>query len=236
MWPQPLRCWRAHYSWAIPCAASLRDLALQRLGQTDRVLITSNGFFRDQLANDMQSDSQFAIAGFAETCPLIALEGTVTHEPSKRVASRIKVYGVDERFWKFHHLPGKQPPRNREVFLSEGLARELSATTGDSVVLRVEKPSAIPVESLHSRKEDLGSTLRLTVQETLSPDAVGEFSLQPQQGDVRAVFVPLSLLQRTIDQSDKANLILISESSRDPRCSAGKKRSSCEDSESANFA
>jgi ABC-type lipoprotein release transport system permease subunit len=195
--------------------ASLRDLALQRLGQTDRV-ITSNGFFRDHLANDMQSDSQFAIAGFAETCPLIALEGTVTHEPSKRVASRIKVYGVDERFWKFHHLPGKQPPRNREVFLSEGLARELSATTGDSVVLRVEKPSAIPVESLHSRKEDLGSTLRLTVQETLSPDAVGEFSLQPQQGDVRAVFVPLSLLQRTIDQSDKANLILISESSRDP--------------------
>jgi ABC-type lipoprotein release transport system permease subunit len=195
--------------------ASLRELALQRLGQAD-LAITSNGFFRDQLANDMQSDSQFAVAGFAETCPLIALEGTVTHEPSKRVGSRIKVYGVDERFWKFHHLPGKQPPRNREVFLSDGLTRELKAAVGDSIVLRVEKPSAIPVESLHSRKEDLGSTLRLTVQETLSPDAVGEFSLQPQQGDVRAVFVPLSLLQKAIDQPDKANLILISEASPDP--------------------
>ncbi len=194
--------------------ASLRELALQRLGQTDRV-ITSTGFFRDQLANDLQSDSQFAIAGFAETCPLIALEGTVTHEPSKRVASRIKVYGVDERFLKFHHLLDKQPPRNREVFLSAGLARELSATTGDALVLRVEKPSAIPVESLHSRKEDLGSTLRLTVQETLPPDSVGEFSLQPQQGEVRAVFVALSSLQRGIDQPGKANLILISESSRD---------------------
>jgi len=194
--------------------ASLRELALQRLGQTD-LAITSNAFFRDQLANDMQGDSQFAVAGFAETCPLIALEGTVTHEPSKRVGSRIKVYGVDERFWKFHHLPGKQPPRNREVFLSDGLTRELKAAVGDSIVLRVEKPSAIPVESLHSRKEDLGSTLRLTVQETLSPDAV-EFSLQPQQGDVRAVFVPLSLLQKAIDQPDKANLILISEASPDP--------------------
>jgi len=195
--------------------ASLRELALQRLGQTD-LAITSNGFFRDQLADDMQSDSQFAVAGFAETCPLIALEGTVTHEPSKRLGSRIKVYGVDERFWKFHHLPGKQPPRNREVFLSDGLTRELKAAVGDSIVLRVEKPSAIPVESLHSRKEDLGSTLRLTVQETLSPDAVGEFSLQPQQGDVRAVFVPLSLLQKAIDQPNKANLILISEASPDP--------------------
>ena len=199
--------------------ASLRELALQRLGQTDRV-ITSTGFFRDQLANDLQSDSQFAVAGFAETCPLIALEGTVTHEPSRRVASRIKVYGVDERFWKFHQVPSQQPPRNREAFLSEGLARELSATTGDAVVLRVEKPSAIPVESLHSRKEDLGSTVRLTVQETLSPDAVGEFSLQPQQGDVRAVFVPLSILQKAIDQPGKANLILISEVSRDPAAPA----------------
>jgi putative ABC transport system permease protein len=195
--------------------ASLRDLALQRLGQTDRV-ITSTGFFRDQLANDLQSDSQFSAAGFEDACPLIALEGTVTHEPSKRVASRIKVYGVDERFWKFHRVLNKQPPRNREVFLSEGLARELNATTGDAVVLRVEKPSAIPVESLHSRKEDLGSTLRLTVQEKLSPDAVGEFSLQPQQGDVRAVFVPLSILQKAIDQPSKANLILISEVSLDP--------------------
>ena len=110
--------------------ASLRELVVQRLGQTDRV-ITSTGFFRDQLANDLQSDSQFVAANFVATCPLIALEGTVTHEPSKRVGSGIKVYGVDERFWKFHQLPDKQPPRNREVFLSDGLARELAANTGE---------------------------------------------------------------------------------------------------------
>ena len=192
--------------------ASLRELVVQRLGQTDRV-ITSTGFFRDQLANDIQSDSRFAAAGFVATCPLIALEGTVTHEPSKHVGSAIKVYGIDERFWKFHQLE-QQPPRNREVFLSEGLSRELGAATGDSIVLRVQKPSAIPVESLHSRKEDLGSTLRLNVRETLAPGAVGEFSLEPQQGDVRAVFVPLSLLQKELDQPNRANLILISESSR----------------------
>src|SRR6478672_7130601 len=193
--------------------ASLHDLLVQRLGQTDLV-ITSTGFFREQLANDLQSDPQFVGAGFTDTCPLIALEGTVTHESSKRVGSAIKVFGVDERFWKFHQQPAQSPPRNREVFLSAGLARELGANTGDSIVLRVQKPSAIPIESLHSRKEDLGSTLRLTVGETLAADTIGEFSLQPQQGDVRAVFVPLSLLQKEIDQPGGANLILISEASR----------------------
>ena len=190
--------------------ASLRDLVVQRLGQTDHV-ITSTGFFRDQLANDIQSDTQFAAAGFAATCPLIALQGTVTHEPSKRIASSIKVYGVDERFWKFHQLAKTQTAASREISLSEGLARELGAGSGDSLVLRMEKPSAIPLESVHSRKEDLGSTLRLTVREVLSADALGEFSLQPQQGVVRAAFVPLSLLQKEIDQPDKVNLILISE-------------------------
>jgi putative ABC transport system permease protein len=193
--------------------ASLRDLVVQRLGQTDQVIV-STGFFRDQLASDLQADPEFIAAGFSAACPLVALEGTVTHEPSKRVGSRIKVYGVDERFWTFHQQPGKQPPRNHEVFLSAGLARELGASVGDSLVLRVEKPSAIPVESLHSRKEDLGSTLRLTIKETLATDGLGEFSLQPQQGAVRAVFVPLSLLQKEIEQTGKANLILISEAAR----------------------
>src|SRR6185503_11652365 len=134
--------------------ASLRDLVVQRLGQTDQV-ITSSGFFRDQLASDLQNDPQFANVGFAAACPLIALPGTITHESSKRIASGIKVYGVDERFWKFHQLD-KTPASGRDVFLSDGLARELSAGAGDSLVLRVEKPSTIPLESLHSRKEDLG--------------------------------------------------------------------------------
>src|SRR6185436_9766622 len=114
--------------------ASLRDLVEQRLGQTDQV-ITSSGFFRDQLASDIQNDPQFASLGFAAACPLIALPGTVTHEPSQRVASGVKVYGVDERFWKFHSLENTSAPANREILLSEGLARELSAARGDSLVL-----------------------------------------------------------------------------------------------------
>src|SRR5260370_19150358 len=146
--------------------ASLRDLFVQRLGQPDLV-IASADFFREQLASDIEDDPQFTASGFANICPLIALEGTVTHESSKRVGSGIKVYGVDERFWKFNAQSGKQSPQSREVFVSEGLAQELSASVGNSIVLRVQKPSDIPVESLHSRKEELGSTMRLTVREIL---------------------------------------------------------------------
>ena len=192
--------------------ASLRDLFVQRLGNTDQV-ITAQGFFREQLAADIQNHEQFVVSGFAAACPLIALDGTITHEASRRVGSGIRVYGVDERFWKFHSRPDASP-HGHEVLVSESLARELGTRAGDSLLLRVEKPSEIPIESLHSRKEDLGSTLRLTVRETLAADALGEFSVQPQQSAVRAVFVPLDLLQKTLAEEAKVNLILLSETSR----------------------
>src|SRR5215213_10489534 len=79
---------------------SLRDLSSRRLGNTDDV-ISSPIFFREQLANDLMQPGQFVNHGIGTTCPLIALEAVVVHEPSKRRVGGVKVYGVDDRFWKF---------------------------------------------------------------------------------------------------------------------------------------
>ncbi len=189
--------------------ASLRDLILQRLGKTDYVIGT-NELFREQLAADLPAQRQSSLEKFGARCPLIALEGNVGHESNKRRASSVRVYGIDERFWQFH---GRQEttPHNREVMISESLARELEGRNGNSLLIRIKKPSSIPVESVHGRKEDLGVTLRLTVIKTLTPDALGEFSLQPQQGPVHSVFVPLKLLQKELGQENKVNTILISD-------------------------
>ena len=191
--------------------ASLRDLFLRRLGNTTHV-VSAPEFFREQLAGDLQSHKQFAADGFQTTCPLIELEGAVSHGTSGRRAGGVRVYGVDERFWRFHGRDGRSVPQNREVFVSDSLARELESRSGDSLLIRIEKPSVIPVESLHGRKEDLGRTLRLTMSAALPADALGEFSVQPQQTPVRAVFVSLRLLQKELDQESKVNTILISES------------------------
>jgi hypothetical protein len=47
------------------------------------------------------------------------------------------------------------------------------------------------------------------LRETLSLEQLGEFSTRPQQTAVRAVFVPLELLQRELDQPEKVNTILL---------------------------
>jgi ABC-type antimicrobial peptide transport system permease subunit len=189
--------------------ASLRDLFLSRLGNTDSI-ITSTTFFRERLADDLQANDEFK-ANFKAACPLITLNGFVTHEKSKRRASQVQVYGVDERFWAFHGKTN-HAIEDRDVLMSAALAAELGGTASDSILLRIEKPSAIPEGSLHGQKDDLGRTIRLSMREVLSQSDLGEFSLRPQQGPVRVIFVSLRRLQKDLEITGKANAILIQES------------------------
>lgn len=177
--------------------ASLRDLVLQRLGNADRAVV-SQGFFREQLAT-----------AFGHATPLVVAEGFVAGQESGRRASRVQVYAVDDRFWRFHGLERVKAPGTNEALISEGLAEELAAGRGQSVILRVESSSPIPAESLHGRKEDVGRSLRLTVRDVLPREDLGEFSLSPRQGSIRAIFVPLARMQSLLDERGRANAILI---------------------------
>jgi putative ABC transport system permease protein len=171
--------------------ASLRDLILSRLGKTQAV-VTSAQFFREQLAAETPG-----------AAPLIVMQGVVTHEKDSRRASKVAVYGIDDRFFQFNGYP-HHAPSGTEALLTPALARELGAQAGDSVLLRVEKPSAIPRESLQGYKEDPGRTLRLTA----TGDAP-EFALQPSQGEVSAIYVSLRRLQRELAQPSRVNTLLL---------------------------
>jgi putative ABC transport system permease protein len=169
--------------------ASLRDLVLARLGNTNYV-ITRLGFFREELATQ-------ATATGREACPTISISGMVAHAASGRRALGVQIYGIDRRFGA--------APEEGQILLTTALAAELGAKPGDTLLVRVENPSAIPLESLHGRKEDVGKTIRLT----LGARVAREFSLNPQQGDVRAAFVPLARLQRELGEAGKVNTVLV---------------------------
>ena len=191
--------------------ASLRDLVLQRLGNVTHV-ITSENFFREQLAADIAGQPQFK-EHFSAAAPLIVLEGLVTHEKSSRSASGVQIYAVDDRFFALQRRAdgGSKPPQQREALLSPALAREFGAAPGDSIRVRVQNPSDVPVDTLSARKDQLARTLRFTVREVLGEQSLGEFSLRPSQGEVRALFVPLAAVQRELRREREANTILVAE-------------------------
>jgi putative ABC transport system permease protein len=192
---------------------SLRDLILRQLGRTDQIIISS-GLFREGLADDLRADEGFA-KSFADICPLIVMQAGVTDQSGGRRVLHVPVYGVDERFWRFHGVAGSagSGPVGRDAMVSEALASEIGVAAGSAVLIRVERPTSVPIESLHGRKDDVGRTFRLTVRAILSPGDLGEFSLRPQQGRVRAVFVPLKRLQQELDVEARVNTLLVSEQS-----------------------
>src|SRR5262245_10171180 len=194
--------------------ASLRTLVEGRLGATDLAVVSSE-FFRAALADAIAADSSFA-REFRNMAPLVAVQGAATRQDGGRRSSRVLVYGVDERFWRFHGvtdpiaLASTSRGSSRDVLLSPALARELEAGIDSTVLLRLQKPSAIPLESLHGRKDDAAQAIRLTVRGIVPAASLGEFSLQPQQGDVRAAFVPLARLQQDLGLAGRVNTLLVS--------------------------
>jgi glycosyltransferase involved in cell wall biosynthesis len=119
---------------------TLRQLALDRIGATDLV-VTAPRFFREALADDIRSDPRFE-SRFARIAPMVVSEALVTAQVSGRRAGRVLVYGVDDRFWRFH---GVDPPPmgDRGALVSPALAAETGLDTLLAARLRESERRAL---------------------------------------------------------------------------------------------
>ena len=176
--------------------ASLRELALARLGRVDSAVVAAMPF-TDALPDRLAKTSR-------TIAPVLHFAGIVKHQGSNKSAAKVLIYGVDERYWR---LQGSaiEPLGERDAIISEALAKEFGTRVNDGILVRMEKPSEIPQESLHGRREGSVRTVRFRVKKTLP----GGFALEPQQGELRVVYVALSTLQKELDQPAKANVLLV---------------------------
>ncbi len=187
--------------------SSLGDLVVTRLGSTHFV-VSADRFFRDRLASELAFSS--TPGGPPDTCPIISLPGVLVREASGQQVHNVNVFGVDDRFWRFHGVPEHAGFDARSALVGGALSRRIGIEPGDALLLRVEITEGIPRESLFGRREDVGRTIRLSCREVLPPERLGEFALRPSQGDVDSIFVPLAELQRDIAEPGRVNAVLIS--------------------------
>jgi hypothetical protein len=182
---------------------SLRDLLFERIGSTE-FLVASEHFFSEGLSAAFEPDFS--------SCPVIYMKGVVTREKSRIRAYNVNVFGIDERFWKFHGVDAPHAITDRSAWVGDGLAKQIGIQSGDGLLLKIENPQAIPKEWLYGRRDDVGKTLRLTCGDILPENRLGDFVLRPIQGNVYTIFVPLKRLQKDIGQQAKANAILLGQS------------------------
>ena len=187
--------------------ASLRDLLLAQIGRTDEVVAAPH-FFTEALGSSIEGDRTFTTS-FQHIAPLIVARGIVTSQDSQRRAGDVTVYGVDDRFWRFHGV-AVTGPGARAAHVSQALASQLHVSVSGTLIVRLQRVTDVPIESLHGRKEDVGRSLRVTIASVLTRDTLGDFSLTPSQSEVRAVFLPLALLQDELDAAGRVNTLLAS--------------------------
>ena len=196
---------------------SLRDLALERLGHIDYALLAAH-FFRSDLTTELPG-------GHA---PVILLNGSARHAKTQALAAGVQIQGIDTRFAALFPESGpalrdalkpsaelRSKPTPDQPFpplvVSASLQRALGLELGDAVLLSLERPSPTYRESLFGRRatDDLVTTLRVVLTGVLPDSGAGRFGLRPHQHLPLNAYLDLQALQRTLDQQDRVNALLI---------------------------
>ncbi|HUR44592.1 MAG TPA: FtsX-like permease family protein [Candidatus Saccharimonadales bacterium] len=180
---------------------SLRDLGLARLGGVTVALPGNDRFFTESLADALNKSFRSA--------PVLLIPGTAASEDGSSRANRVQVVGVDDRLQR---LQARGPKFSNSApagtILNSTLAAHLKAKVGDTVSLRVQKPSLLSREAPISPQQDYSVALRLPVTGIVGDDEFGRFSLQASQLPPFNAFVPLALLQERLELTNRANLLL----------------------------
>ncbi len=182
---------------------SLRQMALARLGKVDFALASNDRLFTTGLATNLHRQMR------AVTAAVLQLPGSAVNSDSSARANNVQILGVADDFWKFS--PSSQniliPPDG--VILNAALAKHLSASVGDSVLLRVQKPSQLSQDAPLARAEDHTIALRLNVDRIVGDDEFGRFGLRASQIPPFNAFVNREVLQRRAGATNKNNLLLL---------------------------
>ncbi len=179
--------------------ASLRRVAELRLGKVQSGLLGGDRWFTADLARKTGAQ------------PLIIAVGSTASANGKVRVNGTQVLGIEEGFWKLS-TSGKVPAMKRsEVLINEPLARKLGIKAGDTVIVRLERPSAISRDAPLSGSTNQDVSLRRQVAGIVSAEDFGAFQLIASQITPDTVFVGLEDLQLQIEMDGKVNAALSSQ-------------------------
>ena len=181
--------------------ASLRRVAAFRLGKIESGVLGGDRWFTEKLARESKS------------VPFILAAGSASAGNGNVRVNNAQLVGVDDSFWSLSPSGKKITLGSNEIAINEPLARKLNAKTGDSILLRLERPSAISRDAPLSGSTNEQVTLRRTVAAILPPEDFGAFQLIASQITPDTAFVALSDLQKQIDMEGRVNGVLSAQSS-----------------------
>lgn len=187
---------------------SLRSQAAARVGQVGSALSSGDRFFLDALPERMVA------AGAADAptpAALVLLPGVAASSDGARRVHDVFVHGVDAAFFGLRPTGGARPapsvPEAGKAHVNAALGRALELAPGDTLVVRVARPSALP-RDVALAQDDITVALRLEVERVLTPGDFGAFALLGSSSAQPNLFLPRGWLQERLEIEGRANLLL----------------------------
>jgi ABC-type lipoprotein release transport system permease subunit len=181
----------------------LRSQALLRIGRADLALQAADRFFESRLADDLE------LALRARAAPALLLAGTVARPDRSAQTPQARVLGVDARFWSLSSAGGPPAGFTTGAVVNAALAQHLGVRLGEELIVRLPAWQAMPPELGFSFSHSPARALRVTVQAIADDLHFGRFNVLSEAEPPQLVFLPLAALQRTLEQEQGANLILL---------------------------
>jgi putative ABC transport system permease protein len=179
--------------------ASLGRVAKLRLGQVQSVVLGGERWFTQ------------ALAGKTAAAPAIMAMASVSAASGESRANNVQVLGVDSAFWKLSPSGQSLSIASGDVAINEALASRLQLKPGDSVVVRMEKPSALSRDAPLSGSSNDGIALRRKVGSVVKAVDFGAFNVLAAQISPETVFFEMADLQGQIEMDGRINTLLSAE-------------------------
>ncbi|MBN2711652.1 MAG: FtsX-like permease family protein [Planctomycetes bacterium] len=183
--------------------ASLKDLALKRLGPVDKVL--STGITLDPAIASKMSDNNRGTY-----ISLVMLNGSARKPNSGLSSNKINLIGLPdlgaEEYGGYFEACVNLAGRN--AVINQVLADDIGANPGDEIIMKIPSIMVAPAESLFGRRrvgENITS-LRLKVASIIPMDKAGRFSLDSGSAPPRNIYVAMDWISESLGKR-KANTI-----------------------------
>lgn len=176
--------------------ASLQSVAALRLGKVEGGVLGGDHWFTEALARKSQA------------APVIIATGATSAAGGKVRVNGTQVLGVESSFWKLSTSSKAISFDKSSVAINEPLARKLGVKTGDTILVRMERPSAISRDAPLSGSTNQDISLRRTVATVVSAEDFGTFQLIASQVPPDTVFVNLADLQSQLEMDGRVNALL----------------------------
>ncbi len=195
-------------------SGALKRLAELRVGKTEYVLTIGDRFVSESLADSIEANTPL------DAAPVLMLRGSASRSEINRLAPKTQILGVGSRFWDFAPDPSGSPELGEPnaVAVNQRLADRLQLNSGDSFVMRIEKPGLLSRDAPLSGSKDNVVGIRVMVTAVVSDNQFGRFGLEANQIAPFSIFAPIEWIQEQIERPGRANLVLLKK--RGPETSA----------------